>query len=203
MEQKIILLGDEERAPYHPISRIVHGVKRALSGIGYIEVCTEHQYLDMQGLEQFDAVISYLDNYKELNGLDNILTDYIETGGKILALHNGIITESGSRLEQAYGGNFVTHPPGGALKFTADGWLGAEQFIINDEPYMVSQVDEENRVFLEFEYQNAHYPAGWFRQWRKGRVIYLSPGHDEKTAEDRAFQKVLEKCMIKLLGNGK
>lgn len=202
MEQKILLLGDEERALYHPVGRITRGVKQALGRIGYVEVYTDYQWLDVEKLKQFGSVISYIDNYKELNGLDDVLADYIESGGKILALHNGIITESGSRLEQAYGGNFITHPPKDALNFLAQDWLEVGQFTLIEEPYMVSQVDEKNNIFLEFEYKGCYYPAGWFRQWGRGMVIYLSPGHNEKAVEDAVFREVLEKCVMKLLGTG-
>lgn len=198
MERKILLLADEKRAPYHPVSRVARGIEQALSDVGRLEICTEHRGMDVGRLRQYDAVISYLDTYKELDGLDDVLADHIGTGGKILALHNGIITERGSRLEAAYGGNFITHPPGGDLLFESGSWLGEERFMLTEEPYMVSMYDTGNRVFLTFEYEGEKYPAGWCRRWKKGSMIYLSPGHDERTAGDTKFQEILKKCIRKL-----
>ena len=110
-EKKIMILGDEEQAPYHPLSRVLPGIREALESLGEISVCTDYRGLTISDLQLYDCIISYLDDYRHLNGFDDILADYLACGGRLLALHNGIISRAGSKLEKAYGGNFVTHPP--------------------------------------------------------------------------------------------
>ena len=63
---------------------------------------------------------------------------------------------------------------------------------------MVRQLDSEKQIFLTFQYQGEDYPAGWCRNYKKGRMIYLAPGHDEKTAESKTFRRLLRECVIKL-----
>lgn len=199
-EKKILILGDEEQAPYHPLSRVLPGTREALESLGEISVCTDYRGLTISDLQLYDFIISYLDDYRHLNGFDDILADYLACGGRLLALHNGIISRAGSKLEKAYGGNFVTHPPRCLLAYrTAKRaeWLGVKAFKLEEEAYMVRQLDSKNQIFLTFHYQGEDYPAGWCRNYKKGRMIYLAPGHDEKTAESKTFRRLLRECVIK------
>ena len=63
---------------------------------------------------------------------------------------------------------------------------------------MVRQLDSEKQIFLTFQYQGEDYPAGWCRNYQKGWMIYLAPGHDEKTAESKTFRRLLRECVIEL-----
>lgn len=203
-EKKIMILGDEEQAPYHPLSRVLSGIRDALESLGEISVYTDYRGLTVSDLQLYDCIISYLDDYRHLNGFDDILAGYLASGGCLLALHNGIISRAGSKLEKAYGGNFVTHPPRCLLAYrAAEGadWLGEKEFELEEEAYMVSQTDSEHQIFLTFQYQGEDYPAGWCRNYKKGRMIYLAPGHDEKTAGSKTFRRLLRDCVrILLLG---
>lgn len=203
-KQKILILGDEEKAPYHPLSRVLPGIRNALSEMGQIDACTEYSNLKIEQLNQYTGIISYLDNYKQLEGFDDILAEYIIQGGKVLALHNGIITLERSRLEQAYGGNFITHPPYCLLEYHVENkkknqWNCGKLFCMEEEPYMVQRFDEKSEVFMRFKYKETLYDAGWYREYYKGRVVYLAPGHDERTAQQDVFQKVLRGCMSYLI----
>lgn len=191
----VLILGDTQNALYHPLDQVEQGLNQALLGIGNIHVCSEYKQFGIQELLQYDVIISYLDNYKQLEGFDDVLEEYAAAGGKLLALHNGIITSASSKLEAVYGGRFITHPPRCELEFITSGWAGQETICLNEEPYMVETKDKDNQVFLQFEYQGNRYDAGWVRRYKKGFSMYLEPGHDQKTTEKKEFQKLLKECV--------
>ena len=64
---------------------------------------------------------------------------------------------------------------------------------------MLRQVDTINDVFLEFEYENEKYPAGWTRCWGDGKASYLAPGHDGRTGNRKEFQDLLRIAVQKLV----
>lgn len=193
---KILLLGDEEKALYHPLSRVLSGVRAALEPLGELRVCTDYAGLSVEDLKEYDVIVSYLDCPQELKGFDNCLAEYAEDGGRLLALHNGIITPPGSRIERVYGGNFITHPPYDLLQYH---WKGKEDFSMEEEPYMVEEMDRKNKVFLQFVYKEETYTAGWYRKAGKGYCCFLSPGHDRRTTDRKVFQELLRECVQGLL----
>lgn len=193
---KLLVLGDEKKAPYHPLGRMLGGIYQSLHEEGELTVSVGYQKLSLDELKKYDGIISYIDCYQSLGGYDDVLADYIEQGGRYLALHNGILTAEGSRLEAALGGNFVTHPAYCQLTYYL---RGEKLFTIGEEPYMVRQTDERNQVFLEFSLEGKRYPAGWYRRSQKGFAAYLAPGHDERTGENAGFQKLLRQTLRELL----
>ena len=195
-QMKLLILGDEKTAIYHPLSGVSGDIVKVLQEIGECEVSSGYRTLAPEELKKYEAVISYIDNYTDEGGLGDRLAAYIEEGGRVLALHNGIITPQGSRLEQVYGGNFITHPPYCELRY----YLGDELFCtMDEEPYMVRQTDDHNEIYLWFELDGKKYPAGWNRNAGKGRVCYLSPGHDGRTAGKKEFQDLLMRAVKHML----
>lgn len=196
---KILILGDQEKAPFHPLERVKKGITESLSYEDTAEIKFTTDYADQSvtDLKKYHVVISYLDNYMELNGFDNILVKYIKDGGKVLALHNGIITPEKSELEQIYGGRFITHPPYCLLKFIVEDktWLEKREFYMEEEPYMISGHEKNKDVFLWYEYQGEKYEAGWHKTVGKGKIMYLEPGHDQRTVENSDFQSLLRTCV--------
>ena len=172
---EIPVLGDQEQAVYHPLDRVLPGIQRALAGIGNVQGVTDYRGWDAVMLSAHPLLISYLDCYEQLDGFDDLLADYIAGGGRVLALHNGIITPKGSRLENVYGGNFLTHPPYCRLYFQRRPLTGANQdlqeFALEEEPYMISSCGGSREVFLTFCYEQKQYTAGFVRDYKKGKLI--------------------------------
>ncbi len=191
-KRKILILGDAEKSPYHPLKRVLPGIRKALEPLGDVEASTEYLALDEEALQIYDFIVSYLDCFDRLEGFDERLSRYVRSGGKILALHNGIITLPGSELEGVYGGNFITHPPYCMLDYYLD---GKKAFSLEEEPYMVDSADTENEVFLQFAYEGRYYDAGWYRDSGAGRTCYLALGHDERTTDTKEFQQLLRRCV--------
>ena len=200
--KRILLLGDEARALYHPLPRVEAGLRQALDGLGMLEVRTDYPTMTCGTLRDFDMVISYIDAFPEMGPFEAELAQYVRSGGSVLALHNGMITPEGGPLAQCYGGAFITHPVYQMLHYHVEpqnGWLKLEDFSMPEEPYMVRQLDEENQVFLSFRLEGQAYPAGWIRRAGLGTALYLAPGHDERTANNPVFAKLLRLCAAHLL----
>ena len=193
---RILLIGDEKKAPYHPLGGVVHGIYLALQDICELTVTTAYKSLLPEELWLYDAVISYIDTYQEQDGFDTVLADYVRKGGRLLALHNGIISLQGTALEQVLGGSFTGHPQYTPLVYE---WEGETLGQVAEETYMVQQIDDKNKVFLQFVYEGERYPAGWLRSTGIGRAAYLAPGHDARTGESRLFQELLRRTLYRLL----
>ena len=202
--KRILLLGDAANAPYHPLTRVEPGLRRALDGLGTLEVRTDYRALKCAELSQFDMIVSYIDTFPDMGPFEAELAQYIRGGGRVLALHNGIITPDGSALASCYGGVFLTHPEYQPLRYRAApqaGWLEPRAFEMAEEPYMVRPLDGENEVFLTFELDGHAFPAGWIRRAGRGSVLYLAPGHDDRTTENPAFTHLLRQCATRLLND--
>lgn len=196
---RILILGDEEKAIYHPLGRVSGGIVKVFGEAGECEVSVDYRSMEKERLREYDVVLSYIDNYTDEGGFGDKLASYIEGGGKVLVLHNGIITPDNSRLERLYGGNFITHPPYCELRY----YEGEELLCsMEEEPYMLRQADEGNDIFLWYEMDGERYPAGWSRNAGRGRVCFLAPGHDERTTERKEFQYMLRKALGILLDGG-
>ena len=188
--KKVLILGDNERAVYHPLERMLPGMKKALEGYE-VEAVIDYRTMSAKDLlEAAPVMINYIDNYQENGDFDQILEEYLRLGGRMIALHCGIINREGSILEEAYGGNFITHPEYRNLNYkVSDGcsWLTGKAFSFGEEPYQIRQTDGERQYFLSYtdDKEECADAAGWVRKYHKGTVLYLQPGHDERTAEKK------------------
>ena len=193
---RVLLIGDEKKAPYHPLGNIVRGVYLALQDTCELTVTTAYKSFSLEKLQQYDCVISYIDTYQEQEGYDSVLAEYVMQGGHLLALHNGVITLPDSVLEAAFGGRFEGHPP-----YTDLIWVfcGQEAGSMPEEPYMVRPLDEKHELFLQFSCEGKLYPAGWVRRYKSGTVAYLAPGHDGRTGEHPLFHHMLRQTMDRLM----
>lgn len=200
--KRILLLGDAASAIYHPLPQVETGLRQAVDGLGALDVRTDYHAMTCGTLRDYDLVISYIDTFPEMGTFEMELARYIRGGGRVLALHNGIITPEEGPLAQCYGGVFLTHPEYQPLRYCVEprnGWLELEDFVMPEEPYMVRQLDRENHVFLSFLLEGAAYPAGWVRRAEQGTVLYLAPGHDARTAGNPVFIRLLRLCAAHLL----
>ena len=199
---KILMIGDNEKAKWHPMTRILPGVHAALDSIVELETTADLAALTPEKLAEYPVIISYIDRYPDIGVLEQYLADYVENGGKILALHNGVINNKGGILEKVYGGNFIKHPQRCTLTYTCSDQSilpGTETFEFFEEPYMVTVDDTPHHVYLTFSYEDKTVETGWVHEYGKGTVLYFSPGHDDRTSNDPAFQKLLADCVKYLL----
>lgn len=201
--KKILVTGDKEAAMYHPLEKVEDGLRSAAGQYGQVTIRTDYHEMTREELNSYHLLISYIDNFPAIGGFAEVLADWLFHGGRILVIHNGIINTEGGMLEQCYGARFITHPEYTRLDYKIckqAEWLeGIPDFQMGEEPYMFSMLDESSRIFLKYEYEGAKYPAGWKRSWGAGTVIYLAPGHDERTFQNPVFCGILSRCIGEML----
>lgn len=177
--KKILLFGMYENAMYHPLTDIDIYLKSLVSDK---ELDVTDQIEKICEAEQYDAVISYWDDWNEPipEKAANALYRYVENGGSLLALHNGISIQLQDRLKKLVGGKFITHPEQETLTFVVkknEMTDGCKDFSMKEEPYQFELEDDGKEIILTYLYREKEYPAGWRKYFGKGKVVYLAPGH--------------------------
>ncbi|HXL01801.1 MAG TPA: ThuA domain-containing protein [Candidatus Atribacteria bacterium] len=202
MKQKLLMIGDNEKAPYHPLREIEPVIESILQP--EFEVCFSEDYeeilSDYSRLEQFELVVSYLDRWEEpLNDLQtgNLLR-YFSVGKGLVAIHCGISLQARHEFKHIIGARFIKHPPLAKLEFFAESKKhpiseGINVFEIEDEPYLFEFDNfSERELFLHYKNSNKEiFPAGWITYFGPAKIIYLMPGHSCKSFENKIYQQLL------------
>ena len=205
--KKILVIGMYENAMYHPLT----GVDEALEKMFPEPALTiTDRITALDEAEQYDCVISYWDDWN--NPIPDppaeMLYQYIDKGGSLLVLHNGISLQLQEPLKEMIGGKFITHPEQELLTF-----LPKEQalvygpsltrnctaFAMTEEPYQFELEDDRKEIFLTYTYHGKEYPAGWRKTFGKGKVVYLAPGHTADKFACEQYIRLIQNCMDWLL----
>jgi type 1 glutamine amidotransferase len=123
-------------------------------------------------------------------GLLQLLTRWLKDGGKLFVWHSGL-----ARYPQSYaelvGGRFIFHPERTSVRyFTEDGF----SFEIFDEHYFV-ELRGNVEVFLWSESSFGRSTAGWKKSVGNGKILALTPAHDEEGLKNEKFRQLLEKSL--------
>ncbi len=199
--KRILVLGMYESAMYHPLK----GVDRYLESImPDVELIFTEHILDLCDVWQYDGVISYWDDWDKpiSENASDALYQYVEQGGVLLVLHNGISIQLKEPLKRMVGGCFMTHPQQEEITFVLkenELTKGCKNFSIIEEPYQFVLEEDEKEIFMTYLYRGNEYPAGWKKEFGKGKVIYLTPGHTVEKFQNEAYTKLIQNCMRYLL----
>ena len=200
--KKLLLLGDYKNAQWHPLRGVDEEIKRILEGFE-ITITEEYPYLKLEDMQAYDLMINCIDAFDRRVGADfaGALIGYVAAGGALLALHNGIIAHSLPEVEQMIGGAFTGHPEHEVLAYVQAGahpiMNAVGSFSMDEEPY---QFDMDNlarvNVIMEYVYHGEKYPAAWVRGVGKGKVCYLSMGHNQASFENEGFSVLLRRSAL-------
>lgn len=195
--KKILVFGQYKDAMYHPLTGVDTYLKRIIPEAEL--VCTEN-IMDVCGVSQYDGVISYWDDWKNPvpKEVSEALYQYVEKGGSILILHNGISIQLQEPLKKMAGGCFTTHPKQEEITFVVKNHeltQGCQDFSLVEEPYQFELDDDGKELFMTYMYREKEYPAGWRKTFGKGEVIYLTPGHTPEKFEDKEYTKLIQNCV--------
>ncbi len=195
--KKALLLGDTSHYTWHSLSGVDEKIKEILSGLE-IDVCTDYAHLHSDRLAQYDLVIDYIDGWNRCGNCDAAgeLIAYVAQGGAMLSLHNGIIKHSSPEMEQMVGGAFTGHPQHEVLAYAVKTAhpvsKGLAPFEMDEEPYQFAMDPLAGlTILMEYTYHDQQYPAAWLRTFGKGKVIYLSPGHNPDSFQNEGFRALL------------
>lgn len=198
-KKKGILIGDYKKAQYHPLTQ----VDKEISDIFKDEMditCTEdYNMLLAENLINFDLCILYVDRWGEEvpEIMIKSLLDFVERGGGLLVIHNGISFQINEDFAQLIGGKFTGHPAYTALEFKLTEpkhviMDGIKEFTIEDEPYRYDfNGFKEKEILFQYKHEGNMYPAAWVRGIGIGRLVYLMPGHNIDSFRNETYSKII------------
>ncbi len=179
------------------------GFETSVSGIfhpkGEEEYLGDYSALTAERLSEVDLVLLYTTG-TEIRGADiNALLTFVRKGGALAGIH--CATDSftdNPEYVHLIGGKFRTHPS--QLDITTEivdvshpVTAGLSNFTLHDELYLFSDYDPSNvHLFAQthsFD-DNGPVPIAWTREEGKGRVFYVSLGHNSSTLENPDWQRL-------------
>lgn len=125
--------------------------------------------------------------------------EYVEAGGKLIALHAGNCWRQGTEMENLIGNYFIGHPPRCDVRVHFEPCAlteGCADFTLRDEHYHIGITADDIEPFA---YSTSHGDdtqiAGYTRKIGKGMVIVFTPGHVLSVIEHPSFLKFLENAV--------
>ncbi|MEW6357730.1 MAG: ThuA domain-containing protein [Planctomycetota bacterium] len=124
------------------------------------------------------------------------LVAFVENGGGFLGVHGAtVFRDEYTRYPRMIGGTFVNHAkfsefPVRILNREHPVTQGVGDYSVQDEPYVVDRYPGSD-VLLVGEWDGKDHPFGWVKGCGKGRVCYLANGHDRRSLDHPAVQRLL------------
>jgi len=181
MNDRILVIGNYKDAMYHPLTGVDECLKNMFPE--KVLLCTDDtkQLLTLKE-DHIAGVISYLDIWDSAIADEEAaaLQSFVEQGGALLLLHNGISIQNQDALRIMMGAKFLTHPTMEEITFTPMPHTiteGCTAFSLPEEPYQFEMVTDDKEIILEYIYRKERYVAGWSKQVGDGRLVFLTPGH--------------------------
>ncbi|WP_042162995.1 ThuA domain-containing protein [Paenibacillus gorillae] len=197
--RNLLLLGDNEKAEWHPLEPARQQLAELLGEAFQLNVTEDYNALSGLSSVAVDAVVSYADCWSRSIEPEQAagLLSYVAGGGGLLVIHNGISLQNSYELAQLIGGKFTTHPDYQTLHYYRSApehplLQDVSDFTVDEEPYMFEFDSFAPRnVFLEYEFEGKRYPAAWEHRYGLGRVVYLQPGHCEPSFKPEAYRQLI------------
>ncbi|HOJ92302.1 MAG TPA: ThuA domain-containing protein [Dictyoglomaceae bacterium] len=130
------------------------------------------------------------------------ILNYVKDGGIIFAWHSGLASydPEGIYVKDILRGYFKYHPEKKMVKYYGKLFEKDKniEFQLIDEHYFVHCDEERTNVFLFSESEDGKSVAGWYHNYEKGKIICLTPAHNESLKDEnfRIFLKELIKWLI-------
>lgn len=186
IQKHILVLGDNnERAPYHPLINIQEELAAILGDSYAIHLTDDYNVLDPAILQSYDLMIAYNDCWTTpvAESQADSLIEFVQLGGSLLVIHNGISLQSRESCAKLIGGKFTGHPEYQRLDFfktavTHPVTSGIEPFSLEEEPYQFEVYSDAGiEVLLEYKLSEKRIPAAWTATRGLGHIVYVMPGH--------------------------
>ena len=170
-------------APYHPLGAVEPAL-RAILAADFALRFTEDTGELAAGLAGVQLVVGYADVWDSVvaDAAAAGLIDFVNRGGGLLVLHNGISWAKHPRLRPLLGAVFTGHPEPETMAYDFSGTspiaAGLDGFVLREEPYRYDfEPGVEAGAFLCYEQAGRRWAAGWALAYGAGRVVNLQPGH--------------------------
>lgn len=204
--KKALLIGEYEAAMYHPLTGVDTALRECLSNEFQLDICEQYNELTEETLSQYQLLISYVDvgcyEKKASGKLTAAILKFVLNGGGLFALHNGIFLQHTPELAMALGAYLTKHPPYTTLNISIQNpshpiVRGLGDFVIEDEPYTF-EMDcfTERTLLLTYRFGHSEYPAAWCHRYGKGRIAYVSLGHEATSIRNASLREVIARCAL-------
>lgn len=149
-------------------------------------------------LDPYDLIVFYYTVGSITDEQKNGLLNYIASGKGYAGFHSAADSFRECPDYRAFvGGYFVTHPSYRQFQvsivdpehpITKD----MNEFFVTDEQYILDY-DPRVNVLASALWKGKAMPVVWTKSWGKGRVFYLSLGHNADSAKDPNFKVLLQR----------
>ncbi len=177
------LFGDGPDAPYHPVTAVQDCFKHSLSSA--FDVQTSHEMVNPGNLANIDLCILYYDLWMEQVPLEatETLTRFVDSGGGLLVVHNGISLQGDPLFCHFIGAKFTRHPERQKVAYQPVEehviTRGIGPFDLEEELYLFEHFGMDRfKVLLQGRLQQTFANALWIRESGLGRLAYFAIGHD-------------------------
>jgi scyllo-inositol 2-dehydrogenase (NADP+) len=159
----------------------------------------------------YAAVVVYTTGYQDdlTPAREQGLLDFVKGGGGFIGIHSATDSFRGSRAYvEMINGEFLTHPEHHEFKIAItekNHYLTARvpDFSVFDEMYHLQGFDPAKCTTLaQTPWQGKQMPMAYVRDYGRGRVAYLAPGHMLQTWKHPEFQKLLLRAIAWSAGAG-
>ncbi|MBN1420288.1 MAG: ThuA domain-containing protein [Planctomycetes bacterium] len=129
------------------------------------------------------------------------LMEAVAAGKGFVGFHSAADSFRGDPDWRAFvGGHFITHPAYRPFQVSVTEekssiTAGITEFMITDEQYILDY-DPRVRVLATGLFKGKAMPAIWTKPWGKGRVYYMSFGHDPRACRQEIFQTLLLRAIL-------
>ncbi len=184
-----LLIGTRDNAPYHPLGPVEGLLGEILSDAFELTTVAEPGQLSLLDSGRFRLLVCYADTWEGTldDGPMASLLRFVDEGGGLLVLHNGICYQNRPEFVSLVGARFTGHPPAGPLEFRGS---AADHPILREAPVAWTMGEEPYRfefeplravtVLCEYQHAGDWYPAAWSASSGRGRLVYLMPGHSRE-----------------------
>jgi len=195
---KLLLLGGPSTA-YHDIAEMGPVIARTLEAAGFQVTTTEDMDdLNPDTLKGYDGIFNYTTDRDITESQWEALDGFVRGGGAYIGIHNATDTfENKQEALRLIGGHFITHPP--QLEIPVEivdpdhpVTQGVRPFTVFDELYVLESWPEDYHLLARTDAADGQ-PISWVREEGRGRVFYLSPGHNAAIFEDPDYAKLLRR----------
>ncbi|WP_239630305.1 ThuA domain-containing protein [Paenibacillus sp. H1-7] len=205
---RAVVLGDEERMKYHPLSRVQKDLETMLSGPLNVSFTEDYDVLLAERSRDYELLVAYTDRWDAAVTEEQAegLISFVRNGGGLVVLHTGVSLSIYDKLHELIGARFIGHPPYQKLSFQRVEEGNAvlhpivrelEPFESEDEPYRYAMLEStEKQVIVEYRQDGVAYPAAWVRHEGRGRIVSLMPGHNANSLQHPEVRKlILSACL--------
>jgi len=198
---KTLVLTGGKVHDYKTIGKIVEETLTKTGKFDVTRVEDDLNALKAENVQKYDLVVFYWTLGKITDEQKRGVMDHVAGGKGFVTFHSGADSFRGDKdWHNFVGGHFVTHPHYRQFQVSVTEnahpiTKGIEEFMITDEQYILDYEKNVN-VLANGIYKGKTMPAVWTKPHGKGRVFYMSFGHDPKACKQAMFQKLLIRACL-------